>query len=186
MSVIRYVSRLAMVAVMMLPSILNAAVVLPALDIQDMGVDAGGNVTSTSFTIDATAFSIVTDGAPIDIDDESFILTSTSGSYDPAADFGFGYGTFAGTFSVGGLLSGTFSSLEVFGYGDGTSFDFESELVFVAGSLMGGFDSGRIEGTLSGDVAIAKLGAVVPVPAAVWLFGSGLIGLVGIARRKAQ
>ena len=24
----------------------------------------------------------------------------------------------------------------------------------------------------------------VPVPAAVWLFGSGLIGLVGIARRK--
>lgn len=26
--------------------------------------------------------------------------------------------------------------------------------------------------------------AVVPVPAAVWLFGSGLIGLVGVARRK--
>lgn len=25
----------------------------------------------------------------------------------------------------------------------------------------------------------------VPVPAAVWLFGSGLIGLVGVARRKA-
>ena len=27
-------------------------------------------------------------------------------------------------------------------------------------------------------------GAVVPVPAAVWLFGSGLLGLVGVARRK--
>ena len=27
---------------------------------------------------------------------------------------------------------------------------------------------------------------VVPVPAAVWLFGSGMIGLVGIARRKAK
>ena len=26
--------------------------------------------------------------------------------------------------------------------------------------------------------------AAVPVPAAVWLFGSGLLGLVGIARRK--
>jgi hypothetical protein len=24
----------------------------------------------------------------------------------------------------------------------------------------------------------------VPLPAAVWLFGSGLLGLVGIARRK--
>jgi len=26
--------------------------------------------------------------------------------------------------------------------------------------------------------------AVVPIPAAAWLFGSGLLGLVGIARRK--
>lgn len=28
--------------------------------------------------------------------------------------------------------------------------------------------------------------AAVPVPAAVWLFGSGLLGLVGVARRKAH
>jgi hypothetical protein len=28
--------------------------------------------------------------------------------------------------------------------------------------------------------------AVVPVPAAVWLFGSGLLGLIGVARRKAR
>ena len=27
---------------------------------------------------------------------------------------------------------------------------------------------------------------VVPVPAAVWLFGSGLLGLVGVARRKSR
>ena len=31
---------------------------------------------------------------------------------------------------------------------------------------------------------IVTLATVVPVPAAVWLFGSGLIGLAGIARRK--
>lgn len=30
----------------------------------------------------------------------------------------------------------------------------------------------------------AKFATVVPVPAAVWLFGTGLIGLAGIARRK--
>jgi hypothetical protein len=28
--------------------------------------------------------------------------------------------------------------------------------------------------------------AVVPVPAAIWLFGSGLIGLIGVARRKSR
>ena len=31
------------------------------------------------------------------------------------------------------------------------------------------------------DVAVAT-----PIPAAVWLFGSGLIGLIGVARRKAR
>ena len=34
-----------------------------------------------------------------------------------------------------------------------------------------------------GDVCVAD-SSVVPVPAAVWLFGSGLLGLVGVARRK--
>jgi hypothetical protein len=31
---------------------------------------------------------------------------------------------------------------------------------------------------------ISNISAVVPVPAAVWLFGSALLGLVGVARRK--
>ena len=34
------------------------------------------------------------------------------------------------------------------------------------------------------NISITADVAAVPVPAAVWLFGSGLIGLVGIARRK--
>jgi hypothetical protein len=43
---------------------------------------------------------------------------------------------------------------------------------------------------LHSNVADAAIGSylvktsVVPVPAAIWLFGSGLIGLIGVARRK--
>jgi hypothetical protein len=37
----------------------------------------------------------------------------------------------------------------------------------------------HLEGTLASDIV-----GVVPVPAAVWLFGSGLLGLVGVARRR--
>jgi len=57
-----------------------------------------------------------------------------------------------------------------------------------------GFDSGTVAETLFGeeligeDLGILSTGTIgasaVPVPAAVWLFGSGLIGLIGIARRK--
>ena len=44
-----------------------------------------------------------------------------------------------------------------------------------------GFDYASFNGTVS---AIGTVSAV-PVPAAIWLFGSGLLGLIGISRRKA-
>lgn len=45
-----------------------------------------------------------------------------------------------------------------------------------------GFDFASINGTVS-STSLATFSAV-PVPAAAWLFGSGLIALVGFARRK--
>ena len=36
------------------------------------------------------------------------------------------------------------------------------------------------------DITIKSATTVIPVPAAVWLFGSGLIGLVGVARRRKK
>jgi len=47
-----------------------------------------------------------------------------------------------------------------------------------------GFNVDTIAGTAGGDFAQYVSASAVPVPAAVWLFGSGLLGLVGVARRK--
>ena len=44
-----------------------------------------------------------------------------------------------------------------------------------------GFDYASLNGTVAASNGTAS---AVPVPAAIWLFGSGLLGLVGIARRK--
>jgi hypothetical protein len=38
----------------------------------------------------------------------------------------------------------------------------------------------------TGTWTLSGTATIVPVPAAVWLFGSGLLGLVGIARRRAK
>lgn len=55
----------------------------------------------------------------------------------------------------------------------------------VAGTVEAFTGSGNFSGTVVvnayGDVATAP----VPVPAAVWLLGSGLLGLIDVARRKA-
>ena len=75
-------------------------------------------------------------------------------------------------------------------YGGGTSVTGSMTL-----SAIGGFnplDAATLElvsGFVDNDVDWARLEAsaqlnAVPVPAAVWLFGSGLIGLIGMARRK--
>ena len=57
-----------------------------------------------------------------------------------------------------------------------------------AGGTRGGFGDAfnTLSMSFSDDTGIAPSDiSAVPVPAAVWLFGSGLLGLVGVARRKA-
>jgi hypothetical protein len=169
---------------MLITGISHAAVMLPAVDIQNLSGDAGADLGLFNFNIDATAFLIVTDGDPIDIPDEIFTLSSST-----AVEFGTS-GYFSGTFSVGDLLLGEFTDLYVRllpdAFGGGAKFS--GDVTYTGGSMMSGLTGGRIEGAISSDGVgmVAKLGevAVVPVPAAVWLFGSGLLGLVGIARRK--
>ena len=47
-------------------------------------------------------------------------------------------------------------------------------------------DLGQIvgSGTINGQNHAYLMTPTVPVPTAAWLFGSGLLGLIGIARRK--
>jgi hypothetical protein len=54
---------------------------------------------------------------------------------------------------------------------------------FAAGS--GGGITQYAKSTIFNYAWAVRDGNVVPIPAAVWLFGSGLLGLVGLARRKA-
>lgn len=180
MNIRRSLKMLVLPMAMLITGISYADVVRPALDIQDLDGDAGINLTSFNFDIDATAFQIVTLGDPIDITDTAFSLTST-GFIDS------GVGLFTGSFTVGSLLSGTFSDLSVLSIG-GADGQFYGDLTYTGGSLMSELiQGGRIEGIYSDIGMVAKLGqvVVVPVPAAIWLFGSGLLGLVGVARRKA-
>lgn len=51
-------------------------------------------------------------------------------------------------------------------------------------TIIGDWDSGIVPGSgIPGDFR-ADRNTVVPVPAAAWLFASGLLGIIGIARRK--
>ena len=55
----------------------------------------------------------------------------------------------------------------------------------INGNYIGGTPFDGIRGLInigSGNSLVVT--SVVPVPAAVWLFGSGLFGLIGIARRR--
>jgi hypothetical protein len=73
----------------------------------------------------------------------------------------------------------------VIAYGDGVLYTNNS------GSGNGIIAIDAVTGTAStfnglpGVTALAYQGTVIPIPPSVWLFGSGLLGLVGMARRKA-
>lgn len=83
-----------------------------------------------------------------------------------------------GPFSGGGFDVDTFS------------YTYQWDLSLLAGITDYDIEWGQINHTgllalqLEQSDSFTMSAAVVPVPAAVWLFGSGLLGLVGIARRR--
>lgn len=159
----------------------------PRLDIQAFSGDGGVTITGgESIFVDATVFAIITDvaGNSVPLTPEDFTLTGT------LVPNGGGGTTYAGTLDAGSYLSASFSDLTLIDFGSGLSGEIFGGLTYTGGSLQGGLSGGDILLTFNNftpdfPVAAGKLGpVVVPVPAAVWLFGSGLIALVSVARRK--
>ena len=65
----------------------------------------------------------------------------------------------------------------ILGYYDGFNWSGDTGYQYVGGDIY--------KVTFSGGQTFEIDVAVVPVPAAAWLFGTGLVGLIGVARRKA-
>ncbi len=86
-------------------------------------------------------------------------------------------------FSVG-KVGGSTSGIDIDAFGWNTS-DFFSYVRLTDDPNEGQQGSG---GTVGADIdavgAISSAPAVIPIPAAVWLFGSGLIGLIGVSVRN--
>jgi hypothetical protein len=75
----------------------------------------------------------------------------------------------------------------LFEVGDGLSqLDsiFSDYNIYYDSLLAGNTYLGGMQYALNGGGFLTPLASTVPVPPAVWLFGSGLLGLIGIAKRK--
>jgi len=91
--------------------------------------------------------------------------------------------SFGGQGTVGNAGTGFGGSLYFYYVtANGTGFLAAPKTIYQNAQGLGTFSLAD-NGTLTYSIAAP---AAVPVPAAVWLFGSGLLGLVGISRRKKQ
>jgi len=178
------------------------------LDAANIVVNSNGsfNFDGGTLSVDSFAGDLQNNGGTLTPGDSPG-LTNIFGNYGQSTD-----GTYA--VEIGGTGAGEFDILDVAGIAnlDGTLdvslFDLGGGLfsptlgdtfdILLAETISGEFDILSFAGLGNGlgwDVSyilsntvddIVRLSVqAVPIPASVWLFGSGLLGLVGIARRKA-
>lgn len=108
------------------------------------------------------------------------------GNWDPVSSFFTGVDS-TGPGSISGLYVGSWdgiSGLQAIGQlnftlGTGVSNSLISMDAAALGGTWSSYDIGDFTNTYEGAIINP-----VPVPAALWLFGSGLIGLMGVARRR--
>jgi hypothetical protein len=162
-----------------------------SVDVIASGLPAGtsGGGLDFSWVGNATLNSVYL--ATTDLNDSN---GTWGGNWDPVSSFFSGPGTIDnGTSSLTGLYVGSFAGLEGFQQIARLNFTtdagFSGATISVGDSIFAGpwsyldaeFNLHYFTNVYS-DAEI--LPPAVPVPAALWLFGSGLIGLVGVARRR--
>ena len=178
------------VAALLIASQANAATVSLTPSVTSVALNEAFTLTvsGTDFFTDVSAGSVL-----ITWDSNLLQLSSTLTDVGTSAALN-GFPVDFGTNTlVPGQLEATFST---FGTVAGPGFDFFS-LDFIAipppgqsaVDIFAGFFGDWQDGNGDSVLGVIYEGATVnvnavPVPAAVWLFGSGLIGLVGIARRR--
>lgn len=96
--------------------------------------------------------------------------------------------SFTTRFGINGTLGNTFTGGGLQGSLDSVLFLIQGQARTAGGDLNVLSDVGRVMLALNGQLNICGgagcTPAVIPIPAGIILFGTGLIGLVGIARRK--
>lgn len=153
------------------------------------------NINDTfSLTITGSGFTSNVDGGGANFSFNSSILNVTSVTIDETVwDFG-GAGISTGSIdnaagTVNGIMVNTFSvvsgnfdvaTIEFLAVGSGTT-----ALTLTEYGLNPWSSGGSLLNPTMADSLVTVSGvSAVPVPAAVWLFSSGILGLVGMARRK--
>jgi hypothetical protein len=140
-------------------------------------VTAGSNVGSGSLVTDATGFAtsgslVMTSGA--DIGTFTLFSGGVSPTVSPYGAFIFDNLTYNGSAIdldwYGLLFVGNGLEINIWGNGAGNPYSFWSH----NGSSY----------NVSSNAAAFTMTAATPIPAAVWLFGSALVGLAGVGKRK--
>lgn len=173
--------------------------------------DAGTDAFTVSHTADTGLLSYTPDGLSAhDVSSASYSLTAT---VDGSGTLLGGSLSIEGEISGLGIGQGVLlgGSLGDFGYLDGVFDQFQFLVTGLSGALAGSYGTsafvnistdvdlfGGFSGKFTSSFAATGMAdqlaiaggtsdlAAVPVPPALWLFGSGLLGVAGVARRRTR
>ena len=168
-------------------------------DIVSSFIDVGYTAGTDTFTANGFALELDDDGSvPAEaIADGTFDLTA---NIDDLGALNGGTLTIGGTVASLGFNSGTLltGNLTAFGFPDlgGDPLEFLFDVTggdaaglygSIGGIILGGTNfTGDFTTDFTGTGSAVADVAPVPLPAAVWLFGAGLLGLVGLGRNRVR